>query len=120
MSNPVFPTLADGQDSKLYSVEAENPAIKTETDGGYVISRAKHTRKPRKTFTTGYTSISDADKKKIEAFYDLVRGGSVIFDWEDTESGLTHQVRFSAMPNYKYKGAGLLRRWDVAFSVEQA
>lgn len=121
MTNPVFPTLSQGQDSSLYSVETEDPSLKTPLEGGYVVSRAKHTRTPRKTFKTGFTMLKNTDKATLDAFYSgSARGGSVIFDWTDPASAVVYQVRFLEKLSYRYTGVGTSQRWDVAFSLEQA
>lgn len=122
MSNPQFPTLSTGSDSALYAVEAEDVSEKTSMDGGYVVSRAKHTRTPRKTFTTGYTDLVNADKQLIQDFWDNVaRGGSVIFDWTDPASLVVYSVRFTGGTlQWKYTGIGPTQRWQVQFKLEQA
>lgn len=121
MSNPVFPTLSRGQDSSLYSVELEDASLKTTMEGGYVVSRAKHTRPARKTFHSGFTFITDADRATLETFYGTtVRGGSVVFDWQDPPSLAIYQVRFVGPLQFKYVGRGDTRRWDVTFALEQA
>lgn len=122
MSNPQFPTLSTGSDSALYALELEDVALKTKIDGGYVVSRAKHTRKPRKTFTTGYTDLKPADKTLIQDFYENVaKGGSVVFDWTDPASSTVYQVRFVDGPlQWKYTGIGPTQRWQVQFRLEQA
>lgn len=126
MPNPVFPTLTSGQDSKLYTMTPEDPAIISEMEGGYVVSRPRHTRKPRRTFTTGYTEIREADKVLLENFYDTVRGGSLIFDWTDPQSVMnggtakTYQVRFQGEVKFVYRGIGKTKVWDVQFTLQQA
>jgi hypothetical protein len=127
MTNPVFPTLSTGQDSSKYTRALEDVAMKTTMDGGYVVSRAKHTRAPRRTFTSGFTSIRKADKELLEAFYDTVKGGSVIFDWIDptTQMGVsptpvTYAVRFTGEFKWQYRGIGPTELWDVTFTLEQA
>lgn len=121
MANPIFPTLAKGQDSKYYKVTQENTAMSTKMDGGYVVSRAKHTRKPRKAFVSGFTSILNVDKTKLQDFWETVRGGSVIFDWTDPASKVVFQVRFVGESlEFSYVGKGATQLWDVSFKVEQA
>jgi len=126
MTNPVFPTLSTGQDSRHYTMTQEDPAIKSEMEGGYVVSRPRHTRKPRKKFTGGFTEIRDADKALLEAFYDTVRGGSLIFDWTDPQSAMNggtpkvYQVRFEGELRFTYKGIGPTKLWDVTFTLQQA
>lgn len=120
MTNPVFPTLTRGVDSKFTTEETEDVSLKTKIEGGYVVSRAKHTRTPRKTFTTGYTALPPADKATLEAFYNTVKGGSVIFDWKDPVSLAFFQVRFTEALSFKYTGIGNSRMWDVQIKLEQA
>ena len=125
MTNPVFPTLSTGSDSSKHSVTQEDVSIRTELEGGYVSSRPRHTRQPRRTFTVGYTEIGDADRYLLNTFYDQMKGGSVIFEWTDPETkmfdpdGLTYQVRFKGPLKWNYKGIGLARLWTVEFEVEQ-
>lgn len=120
MANPVFPTLSRGDDSSKYSVELEDPAMKTSLEGGYVSSRAKHTRTPRKTWKIGYTLITNADKALLDAFWATVRGGSVVFDWTDPVSGTVFQVRFADKMNFQYVGRGNNKLWDLTLTLEQA
>lgn len=122
MPNPVFPTLSQGQDSKFYSVVRENVAMKTKMEGGYVVSRARHTRTPRRTFTTGFSNLTNADRASLESFWDTVRGGSVIFDWTDPVSNVAIPVRFAGDSGltWKYEGVGYTRLWSVQFTLEEA
>lgn len=122
MPNPLFPTLSGGTkpDAADFSVSYEDPALRTDMEGGYVVSRARHTRTPRKTFKVVYRNISNADKILIENFWNTVRGGSVIFDWVNPEDTLTYAVRFKDSLSSNYEGMGNTKRWDCSFSVEQA
>lgn len=119
MTNPVFPKMDKDMDSSLYAVEQEDKSLKTQMDGGYVVSRAKHTRKPRKTFKIGYTALLAPDKGRLMDFYDIV-DCSLIFDWFDPPTQKTYQVRFAAPPAYNYKGIGYTQLWDVQLQLEQA
>jgi len=119
MTNPVFPKMDKEMDSSLYSVEQEDKSLKTKMEGGYVVSRAKHTRKPRKTWRVGYTALLAPDKKRLMEFYDVV-DCSLIFDWTDPPTQEVYQVRFAATPSYNYKGMGHTQLWDVQLQLEQA
>lgn len=122
MTNPVFPTLPSGKvaDSAKFEVSKKDPAMRAEMEGGYAVTRARHTRKPPRLFKVAYTSIDNADKTVLDNFYDTVRGGSVIFDWTDPESLVIYQVRFSGSFILRYAGAGNNRLWDCSFDLEQA
>jgi len=108
-----FPTLSKGQDAKYYKVTEEDPASRTDMDGGIVFTRAKFTRRPRQTFTTGFTDISEADRQILRDFWKEVMGGSKSFSWTDPVTGDVWQVRFKKAIEYTYTGAGGNHRWDV-------
>jgi hypothetical protein len=132
MTNPVFPTLPSGSlsDSSKYSVTAEDPSMSTPLEGGYTTTRARFTRRPRRTFGVGYTEITGADKQALEDFWDLVMGGAAIFDWTSNEDGITRAVRFTSQQSgsgnsgtpftWSYKGIGATRLWDCSFFVQEA
>jgi len=124
MPTPVFPhTLTNGnmQDAKKHSVELEDPSISTELEGGYVYSRARHTRAPRRTWTSGFTYITTAEKLQLETFWNDVRGGSVIFQWRNPQTGTDFLVRFVEGPlRFNYVGNRSNQRWDVSFKVQEA
>lgn len=121
MPNPVFPTLTQDQDSSYYTVAMEDQSMKSEMEGGYQVSRAKHTRTARQTFTSGFTMLTAADFATLKNFYvTTVKGGSVIFDWTDPITATVLQVRFSGSITFKYTGAGTTQRFDVSFKLEQA
>ena len=101
------------QDSRFYTVEQEDQAIRTEMEGGYVYSRPRHTRLPRKTYTTGFTSIDDAAKVEIETFYQTVRGGSDAFNWKDPITGDVKTVRLKSPISFSYVGLNGVHLWDI-------
>jgi hypothetical protein len=110
-----------GWDSALYEVEHENQAITTDMEGGYMISRPRHTRAPRKTFTIGWQNLSDTDLTTLRSFYDGKFGSSATFTWTDPPSGVTYTVRFKKGEplRYKYVGKRALRIWQVTLVLEQ-
>lgn len=122
MANPIFPVLLKTQhDSKLHDIKLENQASRSEMEGGYVVSRPRHTRQPRKTWNGGFTEINEASRLVLEDFWNDVKGGSLIFDWTNPQDGITYQVRFTGEGMlFKYRGYGTTYRWDVTYTVEQA
>lgn len=120
MSYSTFPTLANKPDSSKHSETVIDPTVRTEMEGGYVVTRARFTRAPRKEWTIGYTYISDAEKQSIETFVASVRVGSAIFNWTNPADNVTYLVRFKEPPNYSYRGQGTYKRWDVSMKLEQA
>jgi hypothetical protein len=122
MTNPVFPASITGlQDSKFYNIELEDQSIKTSIEGGYVVSRARHTRPPRRTYTTGFSSMTASQLGDLVAFWDSVRGGSTVFDWIEPITQAAASVRFVEKSlHLKYVGMGPTRLWDVTFKLEAA
>lgn len=121
MPNPVFPTLTNTEDSSFYNLELEDSSMKTEMEGGYVVTRSKHTRAARRTFTSGFTFLNTADKALLDTFYgSTVKGGAVIFDWTDPVTTTVYQVRFLEPMSFKYVGKGTNKLWNVTFKLQQA
>lgn len=121
MATP-FPTLPSGNkpDSQYHGEQLEDPAIRTEIEGGYVASRPRHTRAPRTTYPVHYTEVTAADKAVLKQFWKDMKGGSNTFDWTNPEDGTVIEVRFKEPMQFNYKGIGTTKLWDCSFSVEEA
>jgi hypothetical protein len=117
-----FPTLPSGSkpDSHQFTQTAEDPAMRTDIEGGYVVSRPKHTRTPRKNWGIAYQQLTAADKTALDAHWDAAHGGSLIFDWTNPENSVVYQVRFKDPLTWRYVGIGPTKLWDCSFSLEQA
>ena len=117
-----FPTtnLAGLEDSKYFSESSNDPAQRVEVDGGYTLTRPRYTRTPRKTWTTGFTDLTDTEKNEFQTFWDQKRGGSDQFTYLNPANSVTYTVRFAGQPKIKYTGMGPLRRWDISnITLEQ-
>ncbi|MFT4064270.1 hypothetical protein [Paraburkholderia sp.] len=121
MTTPLFP-LADLQDSSKYQVSQENQALASSMDGGYVMTRPRHTRQPRKTYQSGFANLTESQKNTLQAFFDSVFGGSVIFNWTNPTDGTIKAVRFTTDTTlaFSYTGVGTTRLYDVTFKVQEA
>jgi hypothetical protein len=117
-----FPTLPSGSlpDSKQFAISLEDPAMRTEMEGGYVITRKKHTRTPRRTWAIAYQMLTEGDRTTLDDFWNTTAGGSLAFDWTNPADGSIYTVRFKDPLNFKYAGIGTSKRWDCSFSLEQA
>lgn len=114
-----FPVLSKPQDSKFHTVSHEDPAMRSKIEGGYVVSRARYTRTPRRTFTTGFTDISNADKGILQLFWDVKKGGSVSMTWVDPVNSESVTVRFVEPLSFIYTGLGGTHLWTVQFKLEE-
>lgn len=108
-----FPLL-NRQDSQYYGIMPENPGMRSEMDGGYVMSRARHSRPPRKTYTTGFTDLSNAERISIQDFWDLNMGSADSFSWTDPVDAGVKTVRFAGDLDFKYTGVGGNHRWMIS------
>lgn len=106
----LFP-LQSKQDSRFFTTEIDDIAIVGSMEGGYETTRPRTTRRPRKSFTTGFTEISDADKLALDAFYDTV-GKFGLITWTHPLSGVVYSVRVKEWPEARYVGHGSYVAWD--------
>lgn len=105
--------LQSKQDSKYFKEVTPDQSIGSATDGGYRYTRPKYTSAPKKTFTTGFTILSNDDKIIFEEFYNTVRGGSDGFLYTHPINGTSHNVRFVGSMNFDYVGMGYTRLWNI-------
>lgn len=122
MPTPTFPALPSGAiaDSSKFGITLEDNTLRQEIEGGYVVTRARTTRKSRRVFSVGYTCIAEQDRAALEAFWQTVSGNAVIFLWTSPQDELVYSVRFKGKLKFSYVGAGLTQRWDCSFELEQA
>jgi phage-related protein len=106
-----FP-LASLQDSAKFGYVQEDVGIRSEMEGGYVLTRPRHTRRPRRTYKTGFTDLSDADKQTLSDFVDA-HGTYLAFNYELPTTSTLVNVRFQKVPTYAYHGFGTNLRWDI-------
>jgi hypothetical protein len=109
-------------DSSKFQPEKENPAMASKMDGGYVVTRPKHTRKPRRTFTCGFTDFTDAQRADVDAHFDAMHGGSAIFYLIHPISKETIYVRYTTDTTMQWTnaGKGLNPLWSVTFKLQEA
>lgn len=116
--------MIDGHDSaKFQESHKVDPAIPFNSEGGWLISRARFTRRPPVVYTLGFTDLSEAEKDVIQTLYNDARGSSeIITGWVHPTSGQTLSVRFKqgSVPQYTYRGMRNNHRWDISgFMIEE-
>lgn len=104
--------LESQQDAAKFGFEQEDVGIRSEMEGGYVLTRARHTRTPRRTWKTGFTNIEDDDKEIFETFFNA-KGTFLSFTYQVPVNLEIVTVRFKTVPKYEYKGIGDNFRWDI-------
>lgn len=112
----VFPTLSTLPDQEHFREGRTHNTMKSKAEAGYVFSRPRTTRRPRRTFATGYTNITSADKAALQALWDEVFGQAESFTWPHPTTGEGIVVRFM-MDSLDFTYAGFRdgeHRWDIA------
>ena len=114
-----LPVLSKGESPSLWGVGHEDVGMKSETDGGYVFTRPRHTRKPRRTFSTGWMDMNQTDFDAMENFFDIV-GAFTAFNYVNyMKSDEIVNVRFAEPPKYSYEGVGATKRYTIKIKIEE-
>lgn len=104
--------LEDKIDANLFNEAYIDNTIRSNTDGGYELTRKRFTRPQLRRFKIGWTDLSDADYSTLKTFYDSVETHS-IFQFTHPTTAVVYNVRFESPIEPKYMGAGLFFRWNV-------
>lgn len=117
-SYPIMPSFGSGidktkEDSSQYSESSIDNAVRDVSEGGYSINRARYKQPRKRLFETGFTNISDAEKKQLEAFESSVGGTISPFYWRNPQSKQLILVQFREPLTYQYAGSGNAKRWNV-------
>lgn len=109
--------LNKSDSAKFKETHKSDPAITFDSEDDYTITRRRHTRRPPRIFTLGFTGLSDADKTTLEAFWQAQGGGSdLINGWLHPVTGEAIPVRFrpGVVPDFQYRGRGTTALWDAS------
>ena len=111
-----FPTISKKPIMPL-DFTREDSVLRSETDGGYVMTRPRFTRS-RAIITVGYESLPDAEAYAIDDFYVIdCANGSAIFQWTHPTRNTVYNVRFKEPVKISHTSYGYC---DVQFTLEQA
>jgi hypothetical protein len=108
-----FPTLSVNPNFPIKEGRYLN-SVKTKTEGGYVLARARNERILR-FFTLSYSLLPTADHDLLEAHIASVQDITA-FDWTHPISSVTYNVRFKTVPDFDY---ALFNRWNISFTLDQ-
>ncbi len=104
---------------RLNSTLAHDPTIRSQSEGGYVTSRARFTRLPRR-WVVQYRQLSQSNKNTLRAFNeDTVVSGSESFTWTNPEDGVDYTVRFLDPIQYTPEPQTNWLWWNVEFTFEE-
>lgn len=115
-----FPSI--GGPSLPIQEERDDPALVSEADGGYEMTRPRFTR-IRKRWTLVWPYMTNADYLTLINFYDTTAvGGSVNFNWTNPMTGATQAVRFAGAPDASlilWNNDQSPRAWSVKLTLRE-
>jgi len=97
---------------------AQNPTIRSISDGGYVKTRARFTRISRK-WTIKYNWMTRANKNTVKTFEDARQAGSEAFTWPNPSDSTSYTVRFLSPITYIAHQNTNYLWWMVGFVLEE-
>ena len=100
---------------------ALDPTVRTEVEAGYVASRARFTRTPRR-WTLRFDMTTTANVFGTDKIRDFVtaRGvGGEAFTWVEPVAAESVQVRFQSPPVYTPVDGTNNTRWTIAMILEE-
>lgn len=102
-----FPNIKSDS-AKFSEMAVQDPAMSVPLEAGYVATRPRFTRRPRRSFKLGFTLLTKAQKEELQAFWEDRLGGSRSFVFTHPENGTNYTVRFKQgyTPEFKYVGMG--------------
>ncbi len=100
------------------STMAHDPAIRSQSEGGYVTSRARFTRISRR-WMVNYTWLTTANKDVIRDFEDDQVGGSDYFTWTNPADSTAYTVRFLGLVRYIPHPDTNFLWWMAEFVLEE-
>ena len=92
--------------------------VEASMEGGYKQVRPRTTRKPLKTFSTGWTELVQADADLIANFFDLV-GRHAAFNYTHPITGIVHSVRFDSGLEMQYVGVGSHFVYNISITMTE-
>lgn len=107
-----FPTFGNSEDANKAGFDTEDVGMRSEMEGGYVLTRPRHTRTPRRIWITGFTDLDNSQKLVFEAFWNS-HGTYKGFTYSVRTTNEVVNVRFMSKPNFKYAGIGPTYHWDI-------
>lgn len=117
-SYPIMPNLGASadqtkEDSSKFKQTSVNNAVRDVTEGGYSINRARYKQPRKRLFETGFTNLTDNQKKIIENFEVSVNGTIDPFYWRNPQTKELILVQLVQPLSFVYSGSGKAKRWNI-------
>lgn len=117
-----FPSLSTNPQVERFGQKAAfNPTIRSEAESGYVQTRPRFTRTPKK-WHVFYSGLSLTDKTSLESHEVSVKFGSDLFSWTNPTDSVSHNVRYAAPIDFNlesgFDNSGN-HTWSAEFDLEE-
>jgi hypothetical protein len=109
-----FPTLSRGPSQ--IDIDLEDNSLRSDQEGGYVISRARYTRM-RHIISLTYPMLTNADKVALNNFQIALMGGSDLILWTDPMTSIQYITRLDKPIKFK---AVTTYWWSCDFKMNEA
>jgi hypothetical protein len=115
-----WPNISRFPDPDTYEESvAKDPTIRSETESGKVLTRARFTL-IKKTWLFTITNLTPVDKGILVTFQNTVRVGASSFNWHDPyDSGTVYEVRLSKPFRFSPQ-PGDPKKWMCDVELEEA
>jgi len=112
-------TVHNPTGESLKNVIAHNPTIRSQSDGGYITTRARFTRITRSWPALRYEWLTTANKDALLDFEsDTVVGGSNSFTWTNPLDSTSYTVRLSSLMHFTPHPKTNFLFWQAEFGLE--
>jgi len=90
-------------------------AIRSEFDDGSVLTRPRYSRM-RRTWSLTWANLIGADYRTLRTFYEVQKGGSLSFTWNNPLENQNFIVRFNGNLTAKYTDSDC---WNITLKIEE-
>jgi hypothetical protein len=97
---------------------AQDPTLRHETDGGYVITGTRFTGTPPDKYHVRYDPITEAEKATLKTFQAQQGVGAVMFDWTNPFTSAILSVRLLSPMKFKPR-KGVPGLWSMEMDIEE-
>lgn len=115
-----FPTLSSTPSLSAWEeTRAQDPTIRSQKEGGYISTRPRFTRAPKKWKIAyqGGNALSAADKATLQTFEGSVNVGAAMFVWTNPTNSTAYNVRLAGPIIFKPTTSTIY--WEASFDLEQ-
>lgn len=112
LSSYAIPEVNAWQESKAF-----DPTIRSPQEAGYILTKARFTRIPKK-WHISYETLQNDDKISLENFETARKVGAESFNWTNPKNSIVYVVRFLAPISFGFNSQSSMY-WKAEFDLEE-